>query len=165
MADCARGKECGAAAEGLEHFCSGKPFSALPEQCWRKGQMLDLAIVGGGPGGLMTAWYLRKKLGPLCKVTIFEATERLGGKILSKKFEVRAGAVRGGRRRNLRLFDARPRSLARSGAASGSADYPDRRRAGATRRRASGRRARHAPQIRRKRPTTPSRRSASAAQR
>ncbi len=48
--------------------------------------MLDLAIVGGGPGGLMTAWYLRKKLGPLCKVTIFEATERLGGKILSKKF-------------------------------------------------------------------------------
>ena len=49
--------------------------------------MLDLAIVGGGPGGLMTAWYLRKKLGPLCKVTIFEATERVGGKILSKKFE------------------------------------------------------------------------------
>jgi protoporphyrinogen oxidase/SAM-dependent methyltransferase len=49
--------------------------------------MLDLAIVGGGPGGLMTAWYLRKKLGPLCKVTIFEATERLGGKILSKKFD------------------------------------------------------------------------------
>ena len=49
--------------------------------------MLDLAIVGGGPGGLMTAWYLRKKLGPLCKVTIFEATERVGGKILSKKFD------------------------------------------------------------------------------
>jgi monoamine oxidase/SAM-dependent methyltransferase len=49
--------------------------------------MLDLAIVGGGPGGLMTAWYLRKKLGPLCKVTIFEATERLGGKIVSKKFD------------------------------------------------------------------------------
>src|SRR5688500_6466386 len=49
--------------------------------------MLDLAIVGGGPGGLMTAWYLRKKLGPLCKVTIFEATERLGGKILSNKFD------------------------------------------------------------------------------
>jgi protoporphyrinogen oxidase/SAM-dependent methyltransferase len=49
--------------------------------------MLDLAIVGGGPGGLMTAWYLRKKLGPLCKVTIFEATERLGGKVLSKTFD------------------------------------------------------------------------------
>lgn len=49
--------------------------------------MLDLAIVGGGPGGLMTAWYLRKKLGPLCRVTIFEATERLGGKIVSRKFD------------------------------------------------------------------------------
>jgi protoporphyrinogen oxidase/SAM-dependent methyltransferase len=49
--------------------------------------MLDLAIVGGGPGGLMTAWHLRKKLGPLCKVTIFEATERLGGKVMSRKFD------------------------------------------------------------------------------
>ena len=25
--------------------------------------MLDLAIVGGGPGGLMSAWYLKRKLG------------------------------------------------------------------------------------------------------
>ena len=49
--------------------------------------MLDLAIVGGGPGGLMTAWHLRKKLGPLCKVTIFEATERVGGKVVTRKFE------------------------------------------------------------------------------
>ena len=49
--------------------------------------MLDLAIVGGGPGGLMTAWYLRKKLGPLCRVTLFEASERVGGKIVSRKFD------------------------------------------------------------------------------
>lgn len=49
--------------------------------------MLDLAIVGGGPGGLMTAWYLRKKLGPLCRVTIFEATDRVGGKIVSRTFD------------------------------------------------------------------------------
>ena len=25
--------------------------------------MLDLAIVGGGPGGLMSAWYLKKEAG------------------------------------------------------------------------------------------------------
>ena len=31
--------------------------------------MLDLAIVGGGPGGLMSAWYLKKKLGDLCRIT------------------------------------------------------------------------------------------------
>ncbi len=49
--------------------------------------MLDLAIVGGGPGGLMSAWYLKRKLGDLCRVTIFEAADRLGGKILTRKFD------------------------------------------------------------------------------
>ena len=49
--------------------------------------MLDLAIVGGGPGGLMSAWYLKKKLGELCRVTIYEASNRVGGKILTRKFD------------------------------------------------------------------------------
>jgi imidazolonepropionase-like amidohydrolase len=49
--------------------------------------MLDLAIVGGGPGGLMSAWYLKKKLGDLCRVTIYEASDRVGGKIVSRKFD------------------------------------------------------------------------------
>ena len=49
--------------------------------------MLDLAIVGGGPGGLMSAWYLKKKLGEQCRVTIFEASDRLGGKIVTRKFD------------------------------------------------------------------------------
>src|SRR6266480_1430337 len=49
--------------------------------------MLDLAIVGGGPGGLMSAWYLKKKLGELCCVTIYEASDRVGGKILTRKFD------------------------------------------------------------------------------
>jgi len=49
--------------------------------------MLDLAIVGGGPGGLMSAWYLKKKLGTLCRITIYEASDRLGGKILTKTFD------------------------------------------------------------------------------
>jgi protoporphyrinogen oxidase/SAM-dependent methyltransferase len=49
--------------------------------------MFDLAIVGGGPGGLMSAWYLKKKLGPLCRITIFEASDRLGGKIVSRTFD------------------------------------------------------------------------------
>jgi monoamine oxidase/SAM-dependent methyltransferase len=49
--------------------------------------MLDLAIVGGGPGGLMSAWYLRRKLGNLCRVTIFEASDRVGGKVLTRKFD------------------------------------------------------------------------------
>lgn len=49
--------------------------------------MLDLAIVGGGPGGLMSAWYLKRKLGDLCRVTIYEASDRLGGKIVTRKFD------------------------------------------------------------------------------
>lgn len=49
--------------------------------------MLDLAIIGGGPGGLMSAWYLKKKLGDLCRVTIYEASDRLGGKVMSRKFD------------------------------------------------------------------------------
>jgi protoporphyrinogen oxidase/SAM-dependent methyltransferase len=49
--------------------------------------MLDLAIVGGGPGGLMSAWYLKRKLGDLCRITIYEASDRLGGKIITRKFD------------------------------------------------------------------------------
>jgi len=49
--------------------------------------MLNLAIVGGGPGGLMSAWYLKRKLGDLCRVTLFEASDRLGGKIVTRKFD------------------------------------------------------------------------------
>ena len=35
----------------------------------------------------MSAWYLKKKLGDLCRVTIYEASDRLGGKIVSRKFD------------------------------------------------------------------------------
>ncbi|TAK48064.1 MAG: methyltransferase domain-containing protein [Xanthobacteraceae bacterium] len=49
--------------------------------------MVELAIVGGGPGGLMAAWYLRKKLGDLCKVTIFEGSDRVGGKVVTRTFD------------------------------------------------------------------------------
>jgi monoamine oxidase len=54
--------------------------------------MIDIAIVGGGPGGLMTAWHLENKLEHEANVTIFEATNRLGGKILTGKFS-RADAL------------------------------------------------------------------------
>lgn len=49
--------------------------------------MINIAIVGGGPGGMMASWYLKKKLGDLGKTTIFEASDRLGGKIVSRRFE------------------------------------------------------------------------------
>jgi len=47
--------------------------------------MTRIAIVGGGPGGLFTAHMLQKMVPDLAKVTIFEASTRLGGKILTQK--------------------------------------------------------------------------------
>ena len=35
----------------------------------------------------MSAWYLKRKLGALCRVTIFEASDRLGGKIVTRRFD------------------------------------------------------------------------------
>ncbi|QDT39280.1 flavin monoamine oxidase family protein [Stratiformator vulcanicus] len=47
---------------------------------WRVG------IVGGGPGGLMSAYDLQKSASAPLAITIFEATERCGGKILTPHF-------------------------------------------------------------------------------
>jgi protoporphyrinogen/coproporphyrinogen III oxidase len=41
-----------------------------------------VAIVGGGVSGLAAAWYLQK-LAPGLTVTLFEATERVGGKVIT----------------------------------------------------------------------------------
>jgi len=45
-----------------------------------------IAIVGGGPGGLFTAWRLREQVRSPCMITIFEATPRLGGKVQTRRF-------------------------------------------------------------------------------
>ena len=46
----------------------------------------NVAVVGGGPGGLFSAWHLAAKAGSACKITIYEATSRLGGKIVTNQF-------------------------------------------------------------------------------
>lgn len=48
---------------------------------WRVG------IVGGGPGGLMTAYSLQKIANCPIRLTLFEASARLGGKILTPHFQ------------------------------------------------------------------------------
>jgi len=45
-----------------------------------------VAIIGGGPGGLFTAWHLGAKAGPSCQITVFEAADRLGGKLKTGQF-------------------------------------------------------------------------------
>ncbi|MEZ6139086.1 MAG: FAD-dependent oxidoreductase [Zavarzinella sp.] len=48
----------------------------------------SIGIIGGGPGGLITAYYLQKMSSIPCNITIFEASHRLGGKILTPHFDV-----------------------------------------------------------------------------
>ncbi|MFM8931525.1 MAG: NAD(P)-binding protein, partial [Gemmataceae bacterium] len=45
-----------------------------------------IAIVGGGPGGLFTAWNLEHRADSPFELTLFEGTERLGGKVLTPVF-------------------------------------------------------------------------------
>lgn len=49
---------------------------------------MKVAVVGGGPGGLMTARLLEQKSAGHCRVTLFEASSRLGGKIDTRQFAV-----------------------------------------------------------------------------
>lgn len=46
-----------------------------------------VAIIGGGPGGLMTAYLLQQRVGVPYRATIFEASGRLGGKIRTAQFD------------------------------------------------------------------------------
>ena len=45
-----------------------------------------IAIIGGGPGGLMTAYQLQQRCSVPFETTIYEASSRLGGKILTGQF-------------------------------------------------------------------------------
>ncbi|MCO6454389.1 MAG: FAD-dependent oxidoreductase [Pirellulaceae bacterium] len=47
---------------------------------------VSVGIVGGGPGGLLTAYFLEQMADRPVQVTLFEASERLGGKIHTPHF-------------------------------------------------------------------------------
>ena len=46
----------------------------------------SVAILGGGPGGLMTAYFLRHAYAAAVDVTVFEASGRTGGKVVTNRF-------------------------------------------------------------------------------
>ena len=46
----------------------------------------NVAIVGGGPGGLFTALLLGREMATPPRITLFEASNRLGGKIVTGSF-------------------------------------------------------------------------------
>lgn len=55
-----------------------------------------VGIIGGGPGGLMTAYFLQNTANAPLDITLFEASDRLGGKILTPKFEARGASYEAG---------------------------------------------------------------------
>jgi protoporphyrinogen oxidase len=46
-----------------------------------------IAILGGGPGGLMTAYQLQQHCATPFEITMYEGSARLGGKVLTSSFE------------------------------------------------------------------------------
>lgn len=55
--------------------------------------MARVAIVGGGPGGLFANYLLDTLCAGLSEVTIFEASSRLGGKIMTRSFDAAPDAL------------------------------------------------------------------------
>jgi monoamine oxidase len=58
--------------------------------------MMKVAIVGAGPGGLMTARLLEQKCGAAWSATVFEASNRIGGKLHTRKFSKADAAYESG---------------------------------------------------------------------
>lgn len=58
--------------------------------------MIRIGVVGGGPGGLIVARLLDQKLESDYELTIIEAEDRLGGKLLTRRFESTGGLFEAG---------------------------------------------------------------------
>jgi hypothetical protein len=67
-------------AIGIQILCNSKRKSP-------GGVMIRIAIVGGGPGGLLTSYLLDEFHHDVATVTLFEACSRLGGKLVTGQFE------------------------------------------------------------------------------
>jgi len=58
--------------------------------------MMRIAIVGGGVGGLLTAYELENSCAGMFEATLFEASPRLGGKIITRQFQSAPVVYEGG---------------------------------------------------------------------
>lgn len=55
-----------------------------------------IGIVGGGPGGLLTAYFLQRDANDPFRATLFESSDRLGGKVLTPSFDTVAASYEAG---------------------------------------------------------------------
>ncbi len=51
-----------------------------------KTKPFTVAIIGGGPGGLMAAYRLQQRSPRPCQLVLFESSPRLGGKVVTRQF-------------------------------------------------------------------------------
>lgn len=58
--------------------------------------MKRIAIIGGGPSGLFSAFLLAQKANERLDITLFECQARLGGKVLTKRFDTAQLLYEGG---------------------------------------------------------------------
>lgn len=70
--------------------------SATPSFPAKAGRPWRVGIIGGGPGGLLTAYFLEKAANVPVAITLFEASARLGGKILTEHFGTRGARYEAG---------------------------------------------------------------------
>src|SRR5262245_49830848 len=47
---------------------------------------IRVGVIGGGPGGLMACYLLQKCKDVLFEITLYEASQRLGGKVVTRQF-------------------------------------------------------------------------------
>ena len=96
---------------GLTTIPSLRPI-CVRSKCWWSGArprvystcpsvQNDIAVIGGGVTGLACAYYITRQL-PKANVTIYEASDRLGGWLSSKRVPVKDGSI---------LLEAGPRTL------------------------------------------------------
>lgn len=85
-----------------------QPFATQTSTAVINNEVEDVAILGGGITGLACAYYLSRDL-PNTKITLFEATPRLGGWLNTETVNVDNGNI---------IFEQGPRSL-RAGLSNG----------------------------------------------
>ena len=60
--------------------------SGIIEASANNSRVFNVAIVGGGAGGIFAARYLANKARLSCKITVYEQSARLGGEVETRQF-------------------------------------------------------------------------------